>query len=272
MVDPFGATGFADTLLAAVEAGESTAISGGAVGSWIEMVLARRPIWAAQAAALEFAKDSAATAPLWRWVQVAGPLRVEAVRGTSLAATTSGVASLALTLGVPLVAAVGVWVMLGSGYYQARKEIRRKGFMSGFSQGFTMGVLKWDWHQAVQRFAKRFVIRRNAFDSVMDREEALGYNEGLIKGWAAGSAVWEKYYDARLGKVVDKKKAYRIALRRLADRHDSSPWSANEDMARLQQVDYVINLAAAGLKHGLIVPEFLSGWVTAQEGPLPEGL
>lgn len=246
MVDPF-----ADTLEKVLE----TAVSGGAMQSWIEFVLARRPIWAAQLATAGFVNQAASTAPLWRWIRLPGPLYAEAARGTSMAATVSGATGLATTLGIPLVVAVGSWVMLGAGYYQARQQVRRQGFMSGFAQGFTMGVLKWTWDQAVHRFAKRFVIRKNAFDSVADREEALGYNEGLIKGWAAGNGVPETYYEKSLDKVIDKKKSYRIALRRLAGRTDSGPWSNNEDVARLQQTGYVIELAAAGVRHGLIVME-----------------
>ena len=221
----------------------------------INFVLARRPVWQAQAAAAGFASMSAQTAPLWRWVRVAGPQWTAAARGTSMAATVSGAGGLAVTLGIPIVVAVGSWLMLGVGYYEARKEIRQKGYMTGFSQGFTMGVLKWTWDQAVQRFAKRFVIRRYVWDPVMDREEALGYNEGLIKGWAAGSAVPETWYDKDLNKVVDKKKAYRIALRRLANIHADGDWSRNFDEAALQQRNYVIELAGPGLHHGLIVPE-----------------
>jgi hypothetical protein len=244
-IDPY-----ADTLRAAVETVES---NGGRVMSFVEFVLARRPVWLAQAAAAEFARQAASTAPLWRWVSVAGPQFVETVQGTSMAATASSVAGLATTLGIPIVVAAGSWVMLGAGYYQARQEIRRAGFMSGFSHGFTTGVLNWSFGQAVRLFVKRFVIRRNKFDTVMDREEALGYNEGLIKGWGVGSGVPEKLFAHRSNQ--EKKKAYRIALRRLAKRHDSGPWSANEDMARLQQSGYVIELAAAGLRRGLIVPQ-----------------
>ncbi len=244
-VDPL-----AETLRAAVAALESTAVSGGRVMSWMEFILSRQPVWLAQAAAAEFARQSASTAPLWRWIRVPGPQLVAAARGTSVAATISGAAGLATTLGIPLVVAAGTWVMLGAGYYQARQEVRQKGFMSGFSQGFVMGVLNWGWHHAVSLFAKRFVIRKNAFDPVMDREEALGYNEGLIKGWAAGAGVPRRFMRDK-----DVRKAYRIALRRLADRRDTGPWSTNEDEARLQQSGYVIELAAAGVRHGLIVAE-----------------
>jgi len=241
---------YADTLRAAVETVES---SGGQVMNFVEFVLARRPVWLAQAAAAEFARQAASTAPLWRWVSVAGPQFVEAGYGTSMAATVTSVTGLATTLGIPIVAAAGTWIMLGAGYYQARQEVRRTGFMSGFSHGFTTGVLNWNFGQAVQLFVKRFVIRRNKFDPVMDREEALGYNEGLIKGWAAGAGVPEKLFSHRFNE--DKKKAYRIALRRLANRHDTGSWSRDADEARLQQSGYVIELAAAGMRHGLIVPE-----------------
>ncbi|HMQ05049.1 MAG TPA: hypothetical protein PKD26_14105 [Pyrinomonadaceae bacterium] len=250
MIDPL-----ADTLRAAVNAAESTVASGGAAMSFIEMVLRRRPFWVAQQAAMEFARHSSTTAPIWRWVRVPGPNFVEVMRGTSTAATMQGITGLAVTMGIPIVTAVGVWVMLGSGYYQARQEVRRRGYMSGFSQGFTMGVLNWKWEQAVHLFAKRFVIRKNVFDPVMDREEALGYNEGLIKGWGTGSAVPDAFFDFSTGKVVDKRKSFRIALRKLAGRRDSGGWSRNADEARLQQSSYVIELAAAGLRHGLIVVE-----------------
>lgn len=250
MIDPF-----ADTIRAAVAAAESTAASGGALGSWIQMVLERRPIWAAQMAAMEFARQSATTAPLWRWIRIPGPNFVEVARGTSMTATVSGAAGLAVTMGIPLAVAVGSWVMLGAGYKQALEEVKRRGFMSGFSQGFTTGVLNWTWDQAVNRFAKRFVIYQNTFYRTLDREEALSYNEGLRKGWAAGNGVPTAWYDKTSDSIIDKKKSYRIALRKLAGRTDSGPWSSNWDEARLQQVDYVIALAASGMKHGLIQME-----------------
>jgi hypothetical protein len=122
--------------------------------------------------------------------------------------------------------------------------------MSGFSHGFVTGVLDWGYHHAINLFAKRFVIRKNRFDPVMDREEALGYNEGLIKGWGAGAGVPHRFMRDK-----EVRKAYRIALRRLADRRPSGPWSRNADEARLQQWSYVVDLAAAGMREGLIVPE-----------------
>src|SRR5262245_12501111 len=151
----------ADTLRAAVETVES---AGGQVMNFVEFVLARRPVWLAQAAAAEFARQAASTAPLWRWVSVAGPQFVEAGYGTSMAATVASVTGLATTLGIPIVAAAGTWVMLGAGYYQARQEVRRAGFMSGFSHGVTTGGLHWNFGQVVRVLDERTVNRAKKHD------------------------------------------------------------------------------------------------------------
>jgi len=255
-IDPFG-----DTLEALLEGAESeagtgggTAASGGAMQSWINMVMSKRPTWVAQQAASEYAKQSASTAPLWRWARVKGPQWNESVRGTSMRATVRGGGDLGMTLGIPVVVAIGVWVMLGANYMLARQEVRRKGFMRGFSQGFTTGILDWKWEQAVRLFAMPFAIRRNSFAPELDREEAMSFNEGLIKGWATGNAVPNNFIMDHLSEK-DKKKIYRIALRQLANRHDSAAWSKDQDEARNQQISYVIQLAGAGLKNGMIVPE-----------------
>jgi hypothetical protein len=263
--------------------GAQTGIKILTVGEIARRVMPRALAWRA---AQEFMTHARAVTPLWRWVAaetpVAGQNLAVAARGTSLA----GVGGLALTLGVPIVVAVGSWVILGSGYYQARKEVRRKGFMTGFSHGFVTAVHKWTYDQTIDVFLKRFVIRTNVWDPVMDREEALGYNEGLIKGWGVGDAVPENFirykrffpspYSGkntsnewvsdrelaskkdRIGMVpvkVDKKKSMRIALRRIAENNFTGSWSRNEDEKYQQQSSYVRDLGGKGLLRGLIVPE-----------------
>ena len=51
------------------------------------------------------------------------------------------------------------------------------------------------------------------------------------------------------------KKAYRIKLRNLADIHGSGRWSRNSDEAYLEQRNYVIELAGAGVRNGVIKAE-----------------
>jgi hypothetical protein len=82
--------------------------------------------------------------------------------------------SLALTAGVPLVAAVGVWVALGSGYYQAREEAKKEESMSGFSQGFVMGILGWKWTHVIGLFRRPY-LSINSFDSTMDSIRVNSY-------------------------------------------------------------------------------------------------
>ncbi len=92
----------------------------------------------------------------------------------------------------------------------------------------------------VSRFARKY-LRINPFDAEMDRIRVVHYNAGLKSGFAAGAALPE-----------DARKQYRIKFREVAGRADAGQWSENADAARLQQIDYVIALAVAGLKHKLI--------------------
>ena len=201
---------------------------------------------AGQRLATSWGQMAAATAPMWRFIPYVNPVRGMALPmggagGTSAVATMQGLAALGIA-GVAIAVAAGVWAALGAPYYQAIERARERGFLSGFSQGFTTGVLNWQWPQAASRFGMRRVIPRNHFVPQADRVEAVAHNEGLFIGYALG-----------MGGTAEGKKAFRIALRKLAARTDNAAWSQNADEARLQQIDYVISLASAGVKHGLIV-------------------
>ena len=144
---------------------------------------------------------------------------------------------------LPVILQVGVFVALGAPYYQARKLAKEQNTQSGFSHGFVMGVLNWEWPHAASRFSRKY-LRINEFDPEMDRIRVVDYNAGLKSGFAAGAALPE-----------DARRQYRIKFRKAAGRADSGPWSANADAARLQQVDYVIALAAAARGQKLIRAE-----------------
>ena len=132
--------------------------------------------------------------------------------------------------------------MIGGAYAEGRRIAGERGALSGFSQGFVMGVLNWQWGTAARLFGKK-QAGRNAFDQGAARAEAEGYNKGLVAGYALGS-----------GAPDNVKKAYRIKLRKLANLHVAGPWSIDADEAYLQQTNYVISLAAAGVNAGLIKP------------------
>jgi len=179
-----------------------------------------------------------------RWVATYGTaaaegrlaLAISQLRAASLLAGSGAIAAGA----IPVISMAGVFVALGAGYQQAREEAREVNYRSGFSQGFVMGILKWSWHQAWIHFGKK-EVGTNAWDQGISVAAYEGYNRGLVAGFQMGDFLPE-----------DAKKAFRIRLRNLADRHDSGPWSGNSDTAYLQQRDYVIELAAAGLKDGVL--------------------
>src|SRR6186997_2593592 len=89
-----------------------------------------------------------------------------------------GSAELALTLGVPIAAWVGVFAAMGAPYLEARTIVTHENFQSGFSQGFVCGILKWEWHHATSRFGKYSAGPSNPFDATLSFVAANSYNDG----------------------------------------------------------------------------------------------
>jgi len=163
----------------------------------------------------------------------------EATQG-GLMYTGAAAGSFALTAGLPIVTAVGVWVALGSGYYQAREEAKKDETMSGFSQGFVMAILGWKWSHVVPLFRRPY-LSINKFDEQMNSIRVNSYHAGLKTGFLAGMVLPE-----------DGKKAYRAKIRRAGNVTGPKEWSRDDDVARNQQVSYVIDMAAAGRRYGII--------------------
>ena len=151
--------------------------------------------------------------------------------------------SFALTAGLPIVTMVGVWVALGSGYYQAREEAKNENMLSGFSQGFVMAILKWNWSHVVSRFQRPY-LRINKADEQMDSIRVNSYHKGLKAGYLAGMVLPD-----------DTKKAYVKKIRSAGNVHGPKEWSADEDVARNQQISYVIDMATTALKFQIIKPQ-----------------
>lgn len=152
----------------------------------------------------------------------------------------AGAGSFALTAGLPAITAVGVWVALGSGYYQAREEAKNQNTMAGFSQGFVMAILKWKWHNVVSRFQRPY-LRINKFDEEMDSIRVTSYHNGLKSGFLAGTVMSD-----------EAKKEYVKKIRTAGNVKAVKQWSENEYEARNQQISYVIELAGAALRFQII--------------------
>ena len=98
---------------------------------------------------------------------------------------------------VPVVAVVGVYVALGSGYYLSRQLVKSESTASGFSQGFVMGLLGREWRHAVDRFSRKAVLRVDVWDEANNKIRVDAYNSGLAAGFLAGRAA----PDARSGRT-----------------------------------------------------------------------
>lgn len=145
------------------------------------------------------------------------------------ASLLAGAGDLALTLGLPLAVWVGVFAAMGAPYAEARALVKNENFQSGFSQGFVTGLLKWEWQQAISRFFKFAPGQMNPFDESLGFIAANAYNDGLRAGYV---------HACRLDEA--NKKAILHKLRSL------SPNTTAHDWGRLDQISYVIELAAAG--------------------------
>jgi hypothetical protein len=145
-----------------------------------------------------------------------------------------GSAELALTLGVPIAAWVGVFAALGAPYLEARTIVTHENFQSGFSQGFVCGILKWEWRHAVSRFGKFSAGQLNGFDESLSFLAANSYNDGLRAGFTHANLLEE-----------DARKALLSRLKSL------SPYSSPGNWDRRDQVAYVVELAAAGRRYNV---------------------
>jgi hypothetical protein len=160
--------------------------------------------------------------------------------GTAVAAGGGGTAAVAgggataLAAGaLPVLGMAGVFVALGSGYAQAREAVRNDYTASGFSQGFVMGLLGWEWRHAADRFGVRSVTP-DPWDEALGYIRVNAYNRGLRAGYFAGA-----------GLAADQKKAYLSAIRKFTGRRATTSWS------REDQKSYVIELAAVARTHFL---------------------
>lgn len=140
---------------------------------------------------------------------------------------------------IPVITMVGVWVALGSGYYQAREAAKVAEAASGFSQGFVMALLSWTWGNAVQLFGRHY-LKINPADDQMNVIRVGSYNQGLRTGFLAGIVL-----------PPVAKKEYLRRIHQYAS-HGPPHWASDPNVARNQQVSLVINLATTALVRGVI--------------------
>jgi hypothetical protein len=152
-----------------------------------------------------------------------GP-QIMQLRAAAVGAELGAVAAGAL----PVIVMVGVFVALGAGYEQARELARAEESASGFSQGFVMGILGWEWRHVVDRFYRHGVIRINQSDEELNVIRVKSYDTGLKSGFLLGSFLPEEV-----------QRAFVSGLRKLAGHPSAGQWTRND------QISLVISLATA---------------------------
>ena len=78
----------------------------------------------------------------------------------------------------------------------------------------------------------------------MDSIRVNSYHDGLKRGFLAGTVLGE-----------DAKKAYRSKIRNAGNVHGPKEWSRDDDVKRNQQISYVIEMAGAARRYGIIKSE-----------------
>lgn len=148
------------------------------------------------------------------------------LRASSLLIGSSG---LVMTLAVPLAVWVGIWVAMGAGIAEAKALVKKDKFQSGFSRGFVMRLLGWQWDHVLLRFYSPGPAMINPFDESISEAGNNAYNEGLRAGYVHASSIDK---EAR-GGLLAKLKA-------------QSPFSSPGHWTRNDQISYVAELAGAG--------------------------
>jgi hypothetical protein len=159
-----------------------------------------------------------------------------------------GAAAVGVAVVVPAVIFSAVLTALGVGYYQAHEAARKEEGVSGFSHGFVMGLLGWEWRHVKERFTRQF-FRMNHYDEAMDVIRVNAYRQGLLGGFLTGLVF-----------PAGAKKEYLRKIREGAGAL-AAGWSARseqwEERMRAQrvQINYVIDLAVSARKKGIVKGE-----------------
>ncbi len=132
---------------------------------------------------------------------------------------------------IPVAGMYGVWMALGSGYLGARNNVKRTKFASGYSRGFVMGLLKWDWHHVSDRFGVQRVMHTNHFDESLDGLGAEAYVRALFFGFKVAQGLSDDY-----------KASYLRGLRAVSN-PEKGNWTRND------QISYVISLSTVYQKN-----------------------
>jgi hypothetical protein len=119
----------------------------------------------------------------------------------------------------------GIVAIFAAPWWAAEAAIKEENFQTGFSQGYVMALLRWEWSQVRDRFARLYVL--NIYeDNELNVTWVQAYNTGLVSGYRFGKSLSDQ-----------SKNTYLKSLRKLAGHPSAGNWT------RQDQISFVISLA-----------------------------
>jgi len=147
---------------------------------------------------------------------------------------------------LPVFAMEGVFLALGAGYLEAREIVRERESRSGFSHGFVMGILGWEWRHVLDRFYRHY-IHISSWDEELNVIRVKAYNVSLQSGFLLGAVLPDSL-----------QKAFVSGLRKLAGHPSTANWNSRDPLDEMEvyraqrvQINFVIDLAVAFQRRSL---------------------
>jgi hypothetical protein len=119
----------------------------------------------------------------------------------------------------------GIVAIFAAPWWAAEAAIKEDNFQTGFSQGYVMALLRWEWNQVRDRFARLYVLDIYQ-DNELNVTRVKAYNSGLVAGYKFGNSLTDQSKDLQLK-----------YLRKLAGHPSAGNWT------RQDQISFVISLA-----------------------------
>jgi hypothetical protein len=149
----------------------------------------------------------------------------QALAMTTLPATADAMIGAGMVV-LPIATWVGGIVAIFYAPWAAAEEaIKEENFQTGLSQGYVMGLLRWEWGQVRDRFARLYVLDVYQ-DNELNVTRVKAYNAGLVSGYATGNSLSDEAKHSQLK-----------YFRNLAGHPSAGNWT------RQDQISYVISLA-----------------------------
>ena len=88
---------------------------------------------------------------------------------------------------------------LRMGYEAAREQVQTDEYASGSAHGFVMGILNWEWPNALSHFGRFKHFKIYTMDDGLNHIHVHAYNRGLANGFHLGKAFPDGFLPCAAG-------------------------------------------------------------------------